>query len=246
MHVPLDIRRLQVLKKTVLLLLSLFIIHISFIPAQETAGTAAEAEDREAEDPELEAYKKEQQRYFETGFELYIHYPMSLHFPGWSYPEVDYDLYLVEFQLPGPNISWGGLGAGFEIDFGSRKRVLKNMGIGSLLEISALSSFNMMEGVDLGLLLSYPYLFYTTRREKGLNFSVRAGIGLGTAIDSEDLFAYPEEKDHPFGALYSVETAVVFPLGSFRFQAGGAYRFLAINSKNIHMYTPLLRAGYRF
>lgn len=255
MHVPLDFRRLQVLNKKILLFLCIYLIIISVIPAQNTAEAApndGNVEDSgnagavEVDDPELEAYRQEQKKYFDTGFELYLHYPVSIHFPGWSYPEVDYDLYIVELQIPEPNISWGGLGAGFEIDFGSRKKVLRNMGVGSIMELSFLSSINMMDDTKLALLLNYPYLYYTTRREKGVNFSFRAGLGLGIAIDSEDLFAYPEEKDHPFGALYAIEGAVVFPLGSVRLQTGAAYRFMAINSKNIHMFTPLFRAGYRF
>ena len=240
------------MKKVIILLLCSFVFNITILTAQETpvppsAPQEPSATDsEESDDPELEAYKKEQQAYFNTGFELYIHYPISMHFPGWSYPEVDYNLWIIEFQLPGPNVSWGGLGAGFEIDFGSRKKILRNMGIGNLTEFSILSSFNMMDGVNLGLLLNYPYLYYSTKKEKGLNFTFRAGVGLGIAIDSEELFAYPEEKDHPFGAIYALEGALVFPVGQFRFQTGAAYRFLAINSKNIHIFTPLFRAGYRF
>lgn len=237
------------MKKIIRLLLCSFFFNIFIITAQEApTSSSAEATEvsEESEDPELDAYRKEQQDYFNSGFEIYIHYPLSIHFPGWSYPEIDYDLWIIEFQLPGPNISWGGLGAGFEIDFGSRKKILKNMGFGSLTELSIISPINMMDGVDLALLLNYPYLYYTTRREKGLNFTFRAGMGIGIAINSEDLFIYPEEKDHPFGAVYALETAVIFPLKGFRFQAGMGYRFMTINSKDIHMFTPLLRAGYRF
>lgn len=238
------------MKKKLLLLLCSIILNGTLLTAQEapalTEPTTSEPSPVESEDPELDAYKKEQQDYFNTGFELYIHYPLSLYLPGWSYPEIDYDLWILEFQFPGPNVSWGGLGAGFEIDFGSRKKILKNMGFGSLTELSIVSSVNMMEGVDLALLLNYPYLYYTTRKEKGLNFSFRAGVGLGIAINSEKLFVYPEEKEHLFGAIYALEAALVFPLKDFRFQTGLGYRFIAINTKNIHMMTPMLRAGYSF
>ncbi|MDC7235035.1 MAG: hypothetical protein PQJ58_17515 [Spirochaetales bacterium] len=240
------------MKKILLLLCGLFITTVILFaqdtqPDAETGADAPEtAGESDTEDPELEAFRKEQEEYFRTGFELFIHYPVSIHFPGWSFPEVDYDWDIVEFQLPGPNISWGGLGAGFEVDFGSRKAFLKNMGIGSVTEVSGLSSFNMMDDVDLTLLINFPYLYYTSRYDTALNFTVRAGMGIGIAAGSEDLFAYPEEKDHLFGALYALEGAVVFSPGRFRFQLGGGYRFLAINSKNIHIFTPQMRAGYRF
>ncbi|MDA3955720.1 hypothetical protein [Oceanispirochaeta sp.] len=202
---------------------------------------------QETEDPELEAYRQMQAEYSRTGFELFIYYPVSFHFPGWSYPDVTYSWGPAHIQLPGPNVSFAGLGAGFELDFGSRKAVIRNMGFGGNLEISTLTSWNMKPGVQMGLVLSYFYLFYKTDLQRTLNYSIRGGIGVGRAQNGETLFAYPEEREDTAGPLYSLEAAVILPgVKRFRFQAGLAYRYLAINTKNIHILSPMIRAGFRF
>jgi len=198
-------------------------------------------------DPELAAYNAMLAEYGKTGLELFVYYPISLHLPGWSYPSVNYDWSIANFNLPGPNLSLAGLGMGLEIDFGSRKRVLRNMGFGGNLEFSSLNGWNMRKDVDLTLILSYLYLYYKTDFKKMYNYSISGGIGIGRVRGGEALFSYPEEKEDTAGPLYTVETAVILPpVGNFRFQAGIAYRFLAINTKNIHIISPMIRGGIRF
>lgn len=221
------------MKRNSALLLLIFLSSVFFIQAQE--------------DPELEAYKDMISEYGRTGVEFFVYYPLSFHLPGWSYPSVHYDLTVTEFNLPGPNISIAGLGAGLEIDFGSRKRVLGNMGFGGDFEFSSLSDWNMRDDVDMDLLLTSLYLYYRTARKSGWNYSVSTGLGVGRAYGGSALFTAPEEKEDTAGPLFLLEGAAIFPpLKNFRFQVGLKYRYLAINTSNIHIISPLIRAGIRF
>ncbi|QEN08592.1 hypothetical protein EXM22_11570 [Oceanispirochaeta crateris] len=223
------------MKQSNYLLILILLFSVSPLMAQET------------EDPELEAYKQMQEDYAQTGFELFLYYPMSLHLPGWSYSEVKYSLGPAYIELPGPNVSFSGFGAGIEFDFGSRKPIVKNMGFGGNLEISRIADWNMKSGVEMDLVLSYLYLFYKTDLNKFLNYTVRGGVGIGRAQNGEALFTYPEEIEDPAGPLYSLEGAIIFPeVKRFRFQAGFAYRYLAINTKNMHILSPTIRGGFRF
>jgi hypothetical protein len=105
----------------------------------------------------------------------------------------------------------------------------------------------MKDGVEMGLILSYFYLFYKTDLDGPFNYSFRGGLGIGRAEGAEALFTYPEEKSDTAGPLYSLEAAINLPeLGRFRFQAGLAYRYLAINTKDIHILSPMIRGGIRF
>jgi hypothetical protein len=201
------------------------------------------------EDPELEAYNASIARHRESGIELFLYYPMGIHLPGWSYESSMHAFGPVSVRLPGTNYSFFGLGGGVEFDLGSRKPVLDNMGVGAALELSALSDINMNDrvGGDMGLLLSYAYLFYRTNGDTGLNYSFRAGLGAARAFGAKALYDYPEERDDTAGPMYTLEAAVDFPkLWNFHFQAGLGYRILMINTDTIHLFSPMLRAGYRF
>jgi len=221
------------LKQKVFLIL-IFFFSLFILTAQE-------------EDPELEAYNAMLAEYGETGIELFIYYPISYHLPGWSYPSVYYDWVVTDFHLPGPNISLAGLGMGVEIDFGSRKPVLQNMGFGGSLEFSTLDDWNMKDDVDVDLVLSSLYLYYRTARNAALNYSLSGGLGIGRAHGAAPLFTAPEEKEDTAGPLYTLQGALILPpLKNFRFQIGLSYRFLAINTSDIHILSTFLRAGVRF
>lgn len=201
------------------------------------------------EDPELEAYNASIAKHRESGVELFLYYPMGIHLPGWSYESSLNSFGPVSIRLPGTNYSFFGLGGGAEFDLGSRKRFLSNMGVGMALEASAVSDINMNDrvGGDMGLFLSYAYLFYRTNRDGPLNYSLRAGLGVARALGAKDLYDYPEERDDTAGPMYTLEAAVDFPkLWNFHFQAGLGYRILMINTDTIHLFSPMLRAGYRF
>lgn len=202
----------------------------------------AQEEDRS----DLDAYLALQAGYSKTGMEFFLYYPIGLHFPGWSYPSIDHDAGDLRYETAGPNISLLGLGGGLEIDFGGRGPVLGRMGIGGALEFSLLAPANMIEGTDVGLLINYAYLYYKTRREEKINYTFRMGLGVVRVMNGEMLFAYPEEKENPVGPQFSLEGAMIFkPRGRFRFQAGLAYRYIPINTKNIHIISPMIRGGFR-
>jgi len=215
-------------------LILFFFLSLSILPAQE-------------EDPELEEYKAMLAEYGETGIELFVYYPVSYHLPGWSYPSVHYKWDVIDFHLPGPNISLAGLGLGAEVDFGSRKLMLQHMGIGGSLEYSSLEDWNMRDDADVDLVLTSFYLFYRTQRKGALNFSFNGGLGLGRAHGAAPLFTSPEEKEDTAGPLYQLQGALILPpLKNLRFQLGLSYRFLAVNTMDIHIYSAFLRAGIRF
>ena len=201
------------------------------------------------EDPELEAYNAAIEKHRNSGIELFLYYPMGIHLPGWSYTSSKHDLGPVTIRLPGTNYSFFGLGGGAEFDLGSRKNFFSNMGLGLAMEGLSISEINMTDkiGGDMGLLLSYAYLYYKTDLESFLNYSFRAGLGIARAFGAKDLYDYPEERDDTAGPMYTLEAAVIFPaLGDFRFQAGLGYRVLMVNTDTIHLISPMVRAGYRF
>ncbi len=217
-----------------LLPLTLILLCTVLLPAQE--------------DPELEAYKASIARYRESGIELFLYYPMGIHLPGWSYESNMHDFGSVSIRLPGTNFSFFGLGGGAELDLGSRKRFFRNAGLGAAMELSHISDINMRDDVGgMGLMLSYAYLYYKTDYDSFLNYSFRTGLGVARLFGADDLYEYPEEREDTAGPLYSLEAAVVFPpVLNFRFQAGLGYRILMVNSDTIHLFSPMLRAGYRF
>ena len=201
------------------------------------------------EDPELEAYNASIARYRESGVELFLYYPMGIHLPGWEYRWVQNTVGPVSFWLPGTNFSFFGLGGGAEFDLGSRKNVLKDMGVGVALEGSGISGINMRDTMDdgMGMMLGYAYLYYKTDRGSFLNYSFRTGLGVARLFGADDLYDYPEEQDDTAGPMYTLEAAVIFPpVLDFRFQAGLAYRILMVNTDTIHLFSPMIRAGYRF
>jgi len=205
------------------------------------------SQEEEAVDPEVAEYKRRLEEYRTTGIELYLYYPVSFYFPGWSYAEIEHELGPIIINLPGPNISYKNFGGGAEFDFGSRKPVLKDMGVGMAAEISTVAPANMKNEMEMGLFLSYFYLYYNSSFSFPINFALRSGIGIGYAPDSAALFAYPEEKTSPAGPLYHFDAAVVFPpVLRFRFQAGVSYKYLPIHTKRIHIISPYVRAGFRF
>ena len=209
----------------------------SDMPSGETSSDGSRAA-REA---------REREEYLKTGFELYAYYPVSVHLPGWTWGLHRFEAGPAYIDFMTPNFSFGGLGLGWEADLGSRKPVLKRMGVGGVLEISGLSGINMKNGEGLGITLMYPYLYYTTDRGKKIDFSLKIGLGMAFIDGAYDLFDSQQERENDTGTVYAVEGDIIFArLGKWRFQAGGAYRFLVYNSKDIHIVTALIRAGYRF
>ena len=174
-------------QKNILIILLLFISSWSLL-AQET------------EDPELEAYRQMQAEYAQTGFEIFIYYPVSFHLPGWSYPDVKYSLGPARIYLPGPNVSLVGLGAGIELDFGSRKPVIRNMGFGGSLEISKLADWNMKPGVHMDLVLSTLFLYYKSDMKRVLNYTIRGWYRRRKGAERGCLVYFPRRKGRYSGS----------------------------------------------
>lgn len=179
-----------------------------------------------------------------TGIEVYFSYPLPLYMPGWSYSSKTYGSDF-KLTLPGINISYINICFGVDMDFDSSKRYLKNMGIGTALEWNVLSSLNM-EGEEATLFQSYTYLFYTHETTKFSDYYFRVGLGIAS-ISNEDLFTTKGEQDSPRGPLIMLEAGSSYPpLGNFKFYSGINYKYIPINSKNIHVLSPFLRTSYRF
>ncbi|MDC7239471.1 MAG: hypothetical protein PQJ50_03825 [Spirochaetales bacterium] len=194
----------------------------------------------------MEREAKEREAYEKTGFELYTYFPVSTHWPGWTWGVRKFEAGPAHIWLPTPNISFG-LGMGWEADLGSRRPVLRRMGVGGVLEMSAVSGLNMKNGEGFGITMLYPYLYYTTDRGRKLDYSFKLGAGMAFVNGLEELFDSRQEKDNESGNVFSLEGDIIFASpGNWRFQAGAAYRFLVYNSRDIHIVTALIRAGYRF
>ncbi len=179
-----------------------------------------------------------------TGVEFTFQYPLPLYFPGLSYDFKTQDSGAVSVTYMGTNISYINMNLGMDMDLGSRKKVLRYMTAGISMEYNYLSPWNM-EGNRTALLQYYTYLTYSKPSKRLFDSFFR--VGMGTAlVTNKDLFDTRQEKDSPYGPLFVVETGTVYPpLGRVRLYSGLSYKFLTVNSKNIHIVAPFIRAGYR-
>lgn len=179
-----------------------------------------------------------------TGIEVYFTFPLPIYMPGWNYSSKTYGSDF-ELTLPGVNISYANICFGVDMDFDSNKSFLKDMGIGMALEWNFLDSLNM-DDMDATLFQSYAYLFYSKDTARFSDYYFRVGMGVAS-ISNEDLFSTEEEKNSPKGPLIMLEAGSSYPsLGRFKFYSGLSYRYIPMNSKNIHVLAPYLRTSYRF
>ncbi|OQY35231.1 MAG: hypothetical protein B6241_01670 [Spirochaetaceae bacterium 4572_59] len=201
-------------------------------------------EENKGELTETEKQKILAANHDKTGIEIYFSFPLPIYMPGWSYSSKSYGSNF-KLTLPGVNISYANICFGVDMDFDSSKDFLKDMGIGMALEWNFLDSLNM-DGMDVTLFQSYAYLFYSVDTARFSDYYFRAGIGIAR-ISNEDLFSSDVEKDSPRGPLIMLEAGSSYPaLGNFKFYSGISYKYIPINSKNIHVLAPFLRTSFRF
>ena len=179
----------------------------------------------------------------DTGIELYYHYPIPVFMPGWSYSSKDMDIGPFDIPMLGTNFSLITVCLGMDVDLGSHKPVLKNMGFGFALEWNILDSWNM-EGNNAALFQSYTYLFYREETKKYADYYLKAGMGIAEISNEELLEDYDNNTS---GALFLLEAASAYPaFGRFRLYSGLTYKYIIIYDKEIHSLGPFFRVAYRF
>ena len=193
---------------------------------------------------ETEKLKQLEEEHRKTGIEAYIQYPIPIYSPGWIFITDTDHVGPLTITYPGINVSFINLNMGVDMDFGSQKMILRNMGVGIAMEMNILDSWHM-KGYELGLLQTYSYLFYLKDTKRFIDHFYRIGLGLAVVSNGE-IFDTEQEKENPIGPLFVVETGTAWPaLGDFRLYSGLSYKLLPINSKNIHILSPFIRAAYR-
>ncbi len=219
-----------IFQKTVLLLLLFISFPLASLNSEEMTET---------ERQKLIAAEHEK-----TGIEPYIFYPVPLFIPGLFYDTKKIKTGESSFSIPAVNISFINICVGLDMDFGSSKRVLKNMGVGTALEWNIMDSYNMGDN-ELTLFQFYNYLYYFEDTKRFMDYYFKAGIGIAT-ISNRDIFETEEEKNSPTGPMMVVEMGSRYPdLGRFRFSSGFTYKYIPINTRYIHVLAPFVRVGYR-
>ena len=199
---------------------------------------------QEEEITETERMKALVEEHKKTGVEFTVQYPLPLYFPGWSYDFKTQESGPLSITYMGTNISYLNMNLGMDMDLGSRKKVLRYMTAGISLEYNYLAPWNM-EGHRASLIQYYTYLTYSRPSKKLFDSFIRFGLGTA-AVTNKGLFDTQQEKESPYGPLFVLETGTVYPpLGKVRLYSGFSYKFLPVNSRNIHMIAPFIRAGYR-
>ncbi len=208
------------------------------------SGSLFGQEENGEELTETERMRALAEEHKKTGVEFTFQYPLPVYLPGWSFESDTDQIGPFAITYLGTNISYMNINLGLDMDLGSRKKILKNMSAGISMELNILSPWHM-EGKDAALFQYYTYLDYSRETKRLFDRFYRFGLGFAT-ITNEQVFTSEQEQENPIGPLFVLETGTVYPpLGNFRLYSGFSYKFLPMNTKNIHILAPFIRGGYR-